>query len=283
MDGAWVFLLVSVVVVGCWALAWAGNRRSVRRLDGSGEPSRGIIIFVEPVRWLFIVWGFAGFCRALRGAGSAHRLELFRWSRSAGSLFVLPDLMRRRRLDVKAARLARRLAEIRRTHPDIPLHVVAYSTGAYVAFEAVRRLPVGARVNRIVALHGTVSPRYDLREVENRCDGVLNVYGPVDFLINGVAPLIFGTNDRAHALASGMVGLRSPPACVNQRRWRFRDVALGYFGDHFTVMSPRWLRASIAPWLTETHSPPGSKAPVVRHATAPRTDPPRTPVACRDT
>lgn len=243
-----------VIAVGAVAAAWMAavwwNRRVVRRYDGSGDPGEGIIVFVEPVRWLFIIWGFVSACRGLRRAGLNHAIYLFQWSRAAGSLFVFPDLMRRGRLDAKAGRLVRLLADLAGRHPNTAIHVIGYSSGAYVAFEAVKALPQCVRLGRVIAMHGTVSPEYDLAPVAARAV-VVNVYSAIDCLINGLGPLVFGTNDRIHAPACGMIGFRSRVDGVEQRRWSWADVRDGYWGDHFTVMSSAWICRNIGPLLAD--------------------------------
>mgnify|MGYP003732232469 CR=1 FL=1 len=150
---------------------------------------------------------------------------------------------------VKAARLARYMERLAREHPGSLIHLIGYSTGAYVAFEAVRRLAPEVPVGRVIALHGTVSPDYPLEAVAGRALGIVNVYGRLDCLINGLAPLLFGTNDRVHTLACGMVGLRCSAVNVEQRAWRLRDARLGYLGGHFTAVSGAWLRRYIVPRL----------------------------------
>ncbi|HPD30016.1 MAG TPA: alpha/beta hydrolase [Phycisphaerae bacterium] len=247
MRSLWVF---AVLVGVAWAVALWFNRRGVCRFDGSGDPNRGIVVFVEPVRWLFIVWCFNALCRALRRAGRTDAVYLYRWSRAAGSVLVLPDLMRRHRLDAKAVRLAQFIEQLRREHPASPIHLVGYSTGVYIAFESLRQMSPATTIGQVVALHGTVSPDYDMTEVTRRAKGVLTVHGRPDWLINGLGPLLFGTNDRVHTAACGMVGLRSAPAKVEQRGWQISDARAGYLGDHFTVMSRGWLRVNIISRLT---------------------------------
>ncbi|MDM8007356.1 MAG: alpha/beta hydrolase [Phycisphaerae bacterium] len=247
ISGFWV---ITVSVGVAWAVALWLNRRDVRRFAGSGDPSCGIVVFAEPVRWLFIVWGFNSLCRALRRAGRTDAVYLYRWSRAAGSVLVLPDLMRRHRLDAKAVRLSRFIEQLSREHPASTIHLVGYSTGVYIAFESLRQMSPATTIGQVVALHGTVSPDYDITEVTRRAKGVLTVHGRPDWLINGLGPLLFGTNDRVHTAACGMVGLRSTPAKVQQRAWQIGDARAGYLGDHFTVMSCAWLRANIIPRLT---------------------------------
>lgn len=244
-----VLALAGGAAAAWWLVLWR-NRRRVAAVDHSGDPRRGIVIFVEPVRWLFVIWGFPHFCRGLRAAGCPHYIRLFRWSNRAGALFVLPDVMRRGRLQRKARRLAHLIHTLSRAHPEAPVHVVGYSSGAFVALEAVAALPREARVDRVVLLAATISPRYDLERLADRTRGVLHVHSRLDFAINGLGPLLFGCNDRRWSVSSGMVGLRRPAAFVEQHAWSASDAALGYYGDHFTVTAPRFVESRIAPLLS---------------------------------
>jgi pimeloyl-ACP methyl ester carboxylesterase len=132
--------------------------------------------------------------------------------------------------------------------PGSTIHLVGYSSGGYVALEAAKRASPGVPISRVIVLHGTVSPAYDLSKVTARA-AVLNVYGPCDVFINGLGPLLFGTNDRVHGPACGLVGFRAAVPGLTQRSWRWRDIGEGYVGDHFTVMSRNWIARHIAPQL----------------------------------
>ncbi|HSW45986.1 MAG TPA: hypothetical protein VLM89_10490 [Phycisphaerae bacterium] len=244
MTVVWLSAAVAAVWIG---VVWI-NRRRVARYDGSGDPAAGIVVFVEPVRWLFIIWGFVGACMGLRQGDARHAIYLFRWSRRAGSLFVLPDLIRRHRLNAKAGRLARFIERLAWEHPRSTIHLIGYSSGVYVAFEAVKLLPAEIVLGRVIAVHGTISPAYDLRPVLARAD-IVNVFGKMDFLINGIGPLLFGANDRVRSLACGMVGFHMAAERLSQREWSWTDIADGYWGGHFTVMTSSWIRRNIASLL----------------------------------
>ncbi len=235
-----------------WLFALALNRRNVQRHDGSGNPAAGTIVFVEPVRWWFIVWGFTHVARALRRSGYAGRIRLFRWSNRAGSLLVLPDLMRRGRLERKAERLAAFVADCAAEGRGAALHVVGYSTGCYIAAEACRRADPPLPVGNLVLLAGTISPGYNLEPLAGRVRAVVNVYSVLD-VINWVGPLLFGSNDRRWGPACGAVGFRNPPPFVVQRAWRPADLRVWYWGGHFSVASPAFLARDIAPYLAVKH------------------------------
>ncbi len=253
------------MVLSVVAVLWAGvvwlNRRRLAAVDGTRDRSEGTVIFVEPVRWLFVVWGFKSFVYGLRRAGCRHQVRLFRWSGTAGALLVLPDLMRRGRLLRKAERLARLVERIADQHPGCPLHLCGYSTGCYIAAEALRRIRPNLRVGRVILLAGTFSPTFPLADLSGRTSGVHTFHSPVDFVINGLGPLLFGCNDRRFSLAGGMVGLRHAPGFVTQYAWSGADVSLGYLGDHFSITTPRFIAARVAPLLTARgdYRPTGSE------------------------
>lgn len=244
-----VWFLLAVGFAGCWALALAYNRRQVARIEHTGDPREGIVIFVEPVRWLFVIWGFPHLCRGLRRAGSNVQVRLFRWSNRAGALLVLPDLMRQGRLLCKSRRLARLIDDLVQRYPDSPIYVCGYSSGCFVALEALRYCRAPRPVERLVLLAATISPRYDLHHLAGRVGSVHLVYSPLDGVINGLGPLLFGCNDRRWSVSAGMAGLRHPPPFVSQRRWTPRDILDGYLGGHFTVMSPAFIGRELTPML----------------------------------
>lgn len=242
-------LLITLTLCCYMAALWLNHRR-LARFAGSGDPAQGIVVFVEPVRWLFVVWGFASFCRGFRAAGGRHAIHLFRWSSTAGSLLVIPDLVRRHRLDRKAKKLARFVATLASTHPGATINLVGYSTGAYVASEACKQLPANIPVRQLILLAPSASPDYRWDDLENRDLQVHNFFSPCD-TINIIGPLLFGGNDRKWAPAAGAVGFRHAPGTLTQRRWRISDTRLGYFGGHFTVASSAFIAQRVASLILE--------------------------------
>ncbi|GAG12587.1 unnamed protein product, partial [marine sediment metagenome] len=246
------YILLLLVVGAAWAVALAINDRRVRACDGSGNPEQDIVVFVEALRWLFIVWGFPRFCRGLRRGGCQQQVRLFRWSGSAGALLVLPDYLCRHRLLTKARRLARFLDELAERHPGRTIHLVGYSTGGFLVLEALKRLRHPVPVGEVILLAGALSPYYHTHELSDRARRVHNFYSYRDFLISGLAPLVFGSNDGRRGLACGMVGFRpqhsaSRPEFVIQHPWSTSAIRLGYFGDHFSITSSAFVARRIAP------------------------------------
>jgi hypothetical protein len=243
------YALVVVAFAALWWAAIARNRKQVARLDCSGDPAKGIVIFVEPVRWLFIVWGVTSFAKGLRRAGYGSHLRLFRWSGLAGALLVIPDLVRRERLLVKAHRLARFIDDLAALHPGRAIHLCGYSTGCYLVLEAIKRVRSPDRLASAVLLASTVSPDYRLDTISERVASLHSFHSRADFIVNGLGPLLFGCNDRRHSPAAGMIGFAADRAHAAQHAWTPRDAALGYFGDHFSVVSSRFVASRVAPLI----------------------------------
>jgi hypothetical protein len=248
-TNAWILVGLSAFAA-CWGLGLWFNRRGVRRYDGRGDPSHGIVIFVEPVRWLFIVWGFSSFCRGLRRSGYRGRTHLFRWCTTAGALLVVPDLARRKRLHARAEELAGMIQSLAAAHPRSAIDLAGYSSGCYIALEACRRIQSPQTVRQVVLLAGATSPAYRLETLAGSVRRIYTFHSAID-VITGLGPLVFGSNDRRWGPACGTVGFRCRWPFVVQRGWRPADVRHGYLGDHFSVTSSRFVAARIAPLLRD--------------------------------
>jgi hypothetical protein len=244
---AWIGAILWILLaVGVWAALLAHNRRGVRRHEQTGDASRGVIIFVEPVRWCFIIWGFVQFCQGLRRAGRQERILLFRWSNRTGSLLVIPDLARERRLQKKARRLARFIEETSAQHPGSPIHLVGYSSGCYLVLESVLHCSRDVPLGTAILLQGSVSPTYDLRPALERVSQIHSFHSRID-LVNAIGPTLFGSNDRRWGPACGAVGFRTNLPRLTQYGWAPADMRWCYFGDHFTVAAARFVAHRIAP------------------------------------
>jgi hypothetical protein len=240
----WFFACTAVLLI--WLLALRINRRRVKAYENSGDPKDGILVFVEPVRWLFIIWGFSSVCRGFRQGGYRGQFRLFRWSGRAGSLLVLPDLMRKKRLKTKSARLLNYLNALSHQYPGQAVHLCGYSTGCYLILEALKKqTEISPTLGKVILLAGTISPDYDLDPLVDKNLSIFNYYSPADFFINGIGPFLFGCNNRRWSLACGMVGFHSPR--IRQRKWSPGDILLGYLGDHFTIVSSAFVMRAIAP------------------------------------
>ncbi|MBN2583886.1 MAG: hypothetical protein JXL80_12535 [Planctomycetes bacterium] len=247
-DGKPVRYWGAATLIAIWIVQFIRDRRILRRPTGNAE--KALTIFVEPVAWTGLKWAYRSFVAAAEIVGLPDRVEMFQWSSAWGAIFVLPDLMGYRRNLRHAQRLANRIARHTADHPESPVHLVTYSSGGFIALEALRRLPPGVRVRSVLMQTATVSRGYDLRESLAGCDEMINVWSPLDWPVNGFGALIFGANDRRHDIPAGTLPFRADgQLCkgkLRQIRWRPALLRYLYFGEHFTALALPWVTRLLA-------------------------------------
>jgi len=244
---------IAQAVIGALALAMTGCVG--HRMPGDPSPPR-----TRPhIVWLFpgIEGGpiyLAAVERALDSGGVRATYRRFDWRRLLG-LDNLTDYAGNLR---RASEAARNIAEDCRSQPDAIVDVVGYSGGGGIALLALRELPPDAAIRNLVLVQPAVSPDFDLTAVLDRVTGtVVHIYSPADSLILGVGTRTFGTIDRKHVDAAGRFGFDESCAVprVDQRSrllqqpWVHEMRDFGHAGDHFGMISARWNRRYVAPWL----------------------------------
>ncbi len=177
----------------------------------------------------------------------------------------------------KSEALANQVMAWRGEHPGAPVFLVGKSGGTGIVVGALEALPEGA-VEAVVLLGPALSPGYDLSWALRAVDRELVVFwSPLDLLILGLGTRLFGTIDRVHSVAAGLVGFRVPPglddqgkrqyAKLRQVRWNFAMIPSGYLGGHIGTDSPAFLRKYVLPLLRkgpaspEARPTPGSSHP----------------------
>jgi hypothetical protein len=232
----------AATLVAIWATQYVSSRRAVRSLP-IGDPSRGLLVFVEGVAFLGIRWAIQDVLAATQLTAFPGQIEICEWSRGWRGAALLPDLMDSRRNREHGRQLAARLADYAAQHPGAPIEILTCSSGGFIALEAMKALPPGLRVRRLLLLTSTVSHGYDLSAALARCDAIVNVYSRFDLFVNGLGPLLFGTNDGPHTLPAGTVGFSGAgqPNNLRQVPWTPRFIRLGWIGDHMTGLSPRFV------------------------------------------
>lgn len=239
-----------------WWLAWlAREREQCRQWSSSERREKGILFFAEAARWLYIRWSFARVARGLRAGGYDGSIELFEWCGDWRGFLAIPALMSHRQMQRRGKRLAEKIVRYRELYPDRPVDLLGYSCGAYVVLVALEALPEGVSVRTVLLLGPTVRPDYDLTPALRRVEGrMIALTSSGDWFVNGLGPLLFGSADRKHTPAAGMVGFRNAPhPDVADRfievRYQRRFALSGYFGDHFTVAGGGMARDYLVDWL----------------------------------
>lgn len=250
---AWLVILWALLLPAAAVAVASVGPHFWTRADRGGDKDKGLVIFVEPVRWLSVRWGMRPAAAGLRDAGFEGEFLYWRWHATWRGWLVLPAIMDRAMLERQARKLAEFIADRRREHPDGPIFLIGYSCGGYVAVRAMELLPDGLRVHAAATLAGVFAPSRDLAPACDRVRGKLVVCSSfLDCLIAGLGTLVFGTADRKHVLSAGMVGVRKraneDPRIV-QVRWRPSMIRSGHWGGHFSAAARGFIRRYVAPQL----------------------------------
>jgi pimeloyl-ACP methyl ester carboxylesterase len=94
---------------------------------------------------------------ALRSAGDQRTVESFRWGAPSFAFFLNFNSVSIH--EAAERQLADRIVAYREQHPMEKLDIVAHSAGGGVILGALSKLPPGVRVNDVILLHPSVSPR----------------------------------------------------------------------------------------------------------------------------
>ena len=167
----------------------------------------------------------------------------------------------------------------REAHPDRPAFLVGKSGGTGIVVGALEILPEGA-VEAAVLLSAAISPTYDLtRALCAVSREVVVFWSPLDLVILGAGTWLFGTVDRVHTVAAGLVGFQVPAGLddsgqaqyrkLRQIRWTTELVASGNLGGHAGTDNPAFLRKYVVPLLRKIPADPAAEAPPESSPSAP--------------
>ncbi|MBN1554326.1 MAG: hypothetical protein JXA11_06245 [Phycisphaerae bacterium] len=255
-----IYLYLFLGVAGSW-IGWfvvtRGGAEWFAKPLPNGDARHGVVFFVESIRWLSIPWGRRACQAGLRKAGFLGEFRYWRWHGAWRAWLVLPAIMDHRMLENQAQRLADCITEEKRAHPDLPIRLMGYSCGAYIATRALELLPDDVQVESVATLAGAINPWRDLRPACRHVRGAFVVSSCVfDVVIVGLGTLIFGTADRKHVPSQGMVGHLGPAGeNLVPLRWRLGMIPTGNIGGHFAAAATNYIARLVAPMMgIETNS-----------------------------
>lgn len=172
---------------------------------------------------------------------------------------IWTDLMWHRRNQLMGRKLARKLLAFRREHPTTTLHLLAISGGAGVALFACERLRGRRIIDTLVLGCPAMSPDYNLAPALSAVNHAYALVSRRDSVVLGFGTRLFGTTDRRHVRAAGMVGFVQPAGLcgrdrqiyqrMQQIRWTPSLRALDHGGGHSGWISPAFLREHLLPLL----------------------------------
>lgn len=213
---------------------------------------------------LFIVDGVGGFQFGLSSARKVFRDEhipigtvLYKWQFGlVGEIWT--DLMWYKRNRRMAEKLAHKITDFHREHPDTIIHLWAISGGAGVAVFACELLEK-QMIDTMILAAPSMSPQYNLAPAMRSVNRIYALTSKNDYCILGVGTRIFGTTDRRFTRSAGMLGFQLPADISEEDRQvyeRYREIRWepswrkeGHYGGHMTWVTLRFVRGHLVPIL----------------------------------
>ncbi len=222
-----------------------------------GDPRRGTVFLLDGIGGILLAPVTAR--RGFREAGLPLATYAYDWHVGPrGEL--LADLVWLRRNRVEGLRFARVIRRFHRDYPGAPLHVVAWSGGTGIAVFAAEHLGGLARINTLVLCCSALSPDYPLGAALQNVDRCYALASRRDYGFLGLGTTVFGTIDRKHCRAAGLVGFRPPPdAPAGGEPWggKLRHIwwdadmrRFGNHGHHVGTATVAFARHRLAPLLS---------------------------------
>ena len=183
----------------------------------------------------------------LREYGVQHAIEVMPWGQPWDALTNLESLDRNRGW---SEREAKRIAAYTDEHPDRPVTLIGYSSGAMIAIMVVESLPEQKHVDRVILMSATVSRDYDLTAMlENTRLSVIHYYSPADIFSEFVS-LNLGATDRVFDLPGATVGFTIESDKLIQIPWSPEMRQYGNQGGHFDILfRTPFIRDFVGPWV----------------------------------
>lgn len=251
------WLLVPFFLLGRWFEGEAAH------LDDQSREPDGLTLILTGIQGRSLLE--QQIALGLADAGVAGRMQIVDWT-TGNPLRMLQHLRGRHLAADAAEKLAQRVVEYRREHPDAPVQIVGYSGGGYVALLLLELLPPGTRVTQAILLAPSVSPYLDVTPLASRTEqGLTHFCSPFDFLVLGALTAVVGTTDGWHSPSAGLVGFHpeglelpgeqeiASPEIVDRFReyqYRFRWLGKFHYGGHFGYANRVWASEMLGRLLT---------------------------------
>jgi len=222
----------------------------------SGDPDRGLVIFCGGLRFWGIPYGRRSVPAGLRRGNYAGLFIYWPWHEKWTGVFPNPSLPAL--WDVKlhskhAAEIATFIEKYREKYPGRAVHLMACSAGGAVVVRVMEELAKkGLKVDTVGLLSVAVWPGLDLTEIAHKtvAGKIVNFCSALDCLILGLGTLLFGTGDRRHSCAAGMLGLRrTHSGKVENSWWNPRMMRIGRYGGHNSAINSKFVAEHVVPML----------------------------------
>lgn len=233
-----VLQVLCVLVLGC--------------ADKPQAAKDGVVLFIPGVSgdgpW------YDNLKRGLRDGGVTLPIESFAWGAPA-PLFML-NFNTVSIHDTAERQLTDRITAFGNAHPHAPIIILTHSAGGGVALGALSLLRAEVLIDRIVLLHSSVAPAYDLTNPLSHVRQTLtHFHSDRDTMFLKWRTSNFGTYDNVKTTAAGNLGFDLSAldprlrAKVIQMAYQKSYASLGHAGGHFGPVSRDFARAIVAPVL----------------------------------
>ncbi len=230
---------------------------AIRRLpEFEGDLDREIVILLDGVGGFQFVPLLAR--KVIREQGLPIGSTWFRWQVPVPGM-ILFDLMLHRRNRLMAAKLARKMLQLHRSHVNARLHLIAFSGGTGIAAFALEQLRGRVPIETLILACPALSPTYNLGPTMR---GVQRAYALIshrDRWMIGLGTRLFGTMDRQFTRSAGMVGFMRPAGLsaidkegfdrVSEIHWGPDLKKEGHAGGHTGWAHVPFLRRHLGPML----------------------------------
>ncbi len=222
----------------------------------SGNPQNGLVIFCGGLRFWGIPYGRRSVKVGLRDSGYDGMFIYWPWHEKWTGIFPKPSLPALWDVEVQerqACEISAFIKKYRLEYPGMAVHLMGCSAGGAVAVRVLEKLAeTNQRVDSVGLLSVAVWPGRNLVKLaEKTVDGKLvNFCSAADCLILGLGTLMFGTGDRRHSCASGMLGLkRTLAGKVENSWWTPTMMRLGRYGGHNSAVKSTFIARHVVPVL----------------------------------
>lgn len=188
-------------------------------------------------------------------AGVPGAIEIDDWT-SGHPALGLWHLWDRRRHQREARRIAERIVEQYRQHPEAPIHLIGHSGGGAMVVLVLAALPETVRVTTATLLNAAVSRSHDLTQALTRLErGLWNFSAVGDWFFVTLGTLVCRSLDGVHTVCAGAWGFTSPDQSsgswsgLHERPWSWRDAGRGHGGGHFGCTNRLFVGECVAPIL----------------------------------
>jgi len=188
-------------------------------------------------------------CRGFVASGVNADVVLVDWTSPLGAIYNQTAVDHNRK---QAADAAKMISNYLQANPNSPVYMVGHSGGTAIAVWATELLPRGQKIEGIVLLASSLSPKYDMsRALANTRKGIVNFHSRKDQALLNTGTTLFGTMDGVNSHSAGFSGFAGTYSNAGsplvQYRWNKEMKSVGYHGDHFSICSRSFSERLLAP------------------------------------